>query len=189
MPFGRLRPEALLETLEKACCQGNFRQQDQHLPSLPQGLGYRLEIDLGLAGSGNPVDQRYRERRLPDLVDHLDCRLLLRPLQPGRHEIRIGLGNDRRRSEKDGLENPCFTRPSITLVDTPAAWARSLRVHEGAPTAISSTRLLAGVSRSGAPPTNLSPRPSAPDRRQPARARPSAPHGRAATACRWRPSL
>ncbi|MHC2458134.1 hypothetical protein ACVMIX_004775 [Rhizobium leguminosarum] len=52
---------------------------------------------------------------------------------------------------------PSVISPSTTLVETPAACARPLRVQEKPSEAVSSTRARAGVIRSGSPPTSFNP--------------------------------
>src|SRR5690606_26560941 len=61
MPDDRRRAEALLETPQEGFRQRDFRQQDQRLPLVPEALRDGLEIDLGLAGSGYPVEQEGSE--------------------------------------------------------------------------------------------------------------------------------
>ena len=66
MPFGRPHAEARGEAVEKLRGQRDLRQQDERLALLPQGFRDRLEIDLGLARSGDAFEQgapRTRGRR------------------------------------------------------------------------------------------------------------------------------
>src|SRR5688500_7786563 len=58
MPFRGPRAEAGGETIEKRPRQRDLRKQDERLAFLPQRLRHRLEIDLGLAGPGDPVEER-----------------------------------------------------------------------------------------------------------------------------------
>ena len=60
MPFRRAHAEALGEAVEELRGERDLRHQDQRLAPAPDGLGHRLEIDLGLAGAGDAVDQRRR---------------------------------------------------------------------------------------------------------------------------------
>ena len=62
MPFGRTRAEAGGEAIEKLRGQRNLRQQHERLAPVPQGLGDRLEIDLGLARACHAFEQGGRER-------------------------------------------------------------------------------------------------------------------------------
>ena len=57
MPGDRRAAEARLEALEERLGQRDLGQQDQRLLALPQALGDRLEIDLGLARAGDAVEQ------------------------------------------------------------------------------------------------------------------------------------
>ena len=57
MPGRRLGAEAGLEPVQELRREGNFRHQDQRLPSLPQCFCDRLEINLGLPRSGHPFQQ------------------------------------------------------------------------------------------------------------------------------------
>ena len=58
MPGDRRAAEARLETLEEWLGERDLREQDERLAVLAQRLGDRLEIDLGLARSGDAVEQR-----------------------------------------------------------------------------------------------------------------------------------
>ena len=61
MPFHRPHAEAPREAVEKLAGQRDLRHQDQRLPAAADGLGDRLEIDLGLARAGDAVEQRDME--------------------------------------------------------------------------------------------------------------------------------
>ena len=67
MPLPRGRTEPALHPLQHRLGQGDLRQQDQHLGvGVPgQGRGGGLQIDLGLARAGDPVQQGGLEA-LPD---------------------------------------------------------------------------------------------------------------------------
>ncbi len=58
MPFARTRAKAILHPRKELCRQRDFGQEDQRLPPLPQTFGHRLEVDLGLAGPGHPLQKR-----------------------------------------------------------------------------------------------------------------------------------
>ena len=66
MPLGRSDAEALCEAIEKLPGQRDLRHQNQTLPAAPDVLGNGLEIDLGLAGTGDAVDQRHRKSAVGD---------------------------------------------------------------------------------------------------------------------------
>ena len=57
MPYYGLCTEAILEAAQERFGQGDFRQQDQHLPVCTQSGSERFEIGFGLARSGDPVEQ------------------------------------------------------------------------------------------------------------------------------------
>jgi hypothetical protein len=57
MPGHRLTAETGGEASQERLGQRDLGQQDEYLPALPNGLGNRLEIDLGLARSGDAVEQ------------------------------------------------------------------------------------------------------------------------------------
>ena len=61
MPFQRPHAEARREAIEELAGQRDLRHQDQRLLAAADGLGDRLEIDLGLAGAGDAVEQRDME--------------------------------------------------------------------------------------------------------------------------------
>ena len=64
VPFDRGAAEAALEAVHELAGEGDLGQHDQHLPALRHGSRHRLEVDLGLAGAGDPVEQRHREAAL-----------------------------------------------------------------------------------------------------------------------------
>ena len=90
MPGDRLAAEAGGEALEEGLGQRDFGEQDQRLPALPQRLGDRLEIDLGLARAGDAVEQEGRELAGVDRGAQLGGRRSLGGLERGRIMIRIG---------------------------------------------------------------------------------------------------
>ena len=58
MPFGGLCAKPRLDPVQELFGQRDFRQQHQRLPPCAQRGGDRLEIDLGLARSGDTAQQR-----------------------------------------------------------------------------------------------------------------------------------
>jgi hypothetical protein len=111
MPFRRPRPETLVKPVEKLGRQRDLRQQDQNLPSGPHRLGDRLEIDLGLARSGDPVKQRHPEPAFRDRCPQRVRGLRLPVLQHRRLVVRIGIGHHRRRRQFHRLEHPLREEP------------------------------------------------------------------------------
>ena len=63
VPFGRADAEACCEAIEELRRERDLGHQDQRLAALPDRLGDRLEIDLGLARAGDAVEQRRRRSR------------------------------------------------------------------------------------------------------------------------------
>ena len=61
MPLDRLAAEAALEPVHELACERDFRQHDHDLPALFECARDGLEIDFGLARTGDAVEQRYRE--------------------------------------------------------------------------------------------------------------------------------
>ena len=57
MPFAGPHPKARREAFQELHRQCDFRQQDQHLLILRQRRRDRLEIDFGLARSGDAIQQ------------------------------------------------------------------------------------------------------------------------------------
>ena len=68
MPGDRLAAEARGEALEERLGQRDLGEQDERLPALAERLGDRLEIDFGLARSGDAVEQ-HRGEALADRGD------------------------------------------------------------------------------------------------------------------------
>ena len=66
MPFRRPHAEALSEAVEKLRGERDLRHQDQRLVLAADVLGHRLEINLGLAGAGDAVEQRHGVAALVD---------------------------------------------------------------------------------------------------------------------------
>ncbi len=61
MPDGGRDAEAALEAFQPLRGQRDFRQQDQRLAVLAQAFGDGFQVDLGLAGAGDAVQQGDRE--------------------------------------------------------------------------------------------------------------------------------
>ena len=57
MPFGGPGAKTGLDPRQEFGRQRDFRQQDQRLPPVAQTFGHSLQIDLGLAGPGDPLQQ------------------------------------------------------------------------------------------------------------------------------------
>ena len=104
MPFGRPCAEARGEAIEKLRGQRNLRQEHKRLAFLPQRLGDRLEINLGLARSRHALEQGRRERPVGDEADEIIGRGALVGVEAGRTEIRIERRRAAFRRERDRLK-------------------------------------------------------------------------------------
>ena len=58
VPFHRRAAEAALEAVHELAGERDLGQHDERLPSLLEGARHGLEVDLGLAGAGDAVEQR-----------------------------------------------------------------------------------------------------------------------------------
>jgi hypothetical protein len=99
VPFGRFRPEAILEAFEKDLRQRDLGQQDQYLFSALDRRGDRFEIDLRLARAGDAVDQRHAEFSSFDSAAQRRPCLFLLAAQFIRAIGRIGRRHDRARRD------------------------------------------------------------------------------------------
>ena len=110
MPGDRGAAEARLEALEERLGQRDLGQQHQRLLALAKRLGDRLEIDLGLARAGDPVEQ-HRVEALADRGGQAGGGGALLGVEVGRGEIGVGaferaVGLDRDRFERAGVDQP-----------------------------------------------------------------------------------
>jgi hypothetical protein len=101
--------EAGGEALEEGLGQSDLGQQHQRLPPKAQGFGHRLEIDFGLARSGDSVEQEGHEIGAPNRLDEDVRRRALRKLQLGRRMVRVGeregiVHRDLSRLDRSGLD-------------------------------------------------------------------------------------
>ncbi len=101
MPFGGRRAKAAMKALQECLRQRDLGQQDEHLFSLFQRRGDRLEIDLGLAGTGYAFQQCRRKAsfRGPGAQSVGGRPLVAR--QVGGVVIRVGYRDDRHRRQLD----------------------------------------------------------------------------------------
>ena len=90
MPFGGLGAEALLAAGDEMAGQRDFGHEHERLLALRQCGGDRLEIDFGLAGAGDAVEQRHGEAVI-HIGEELACRvrLLRRKPRPRRREVEL----------------------------------------------------------------------------------------------------
>ncbi len=108
MPGDRRAAEARLEALEERLGQRDFGQQDERLPALAEAFGDRLEIDFGLARSGDAVEQD-RVEALADRRGQARGGVALLVVELGRGEVGVGaveraVGVDRDRFERAGVD-------------------------------------------------------------------------------------
>ncbi len=111
MPFRRPHAKPFGEAIEHLRGERDLRHQDQRLPAAADGFRHRLEIDRGLAGAGDAVEQR---RGISAGTDRLAQRIGSRTLR--RREVRLrefGIGRGR---DRIGRQHQCFQR---ALVDQP----------------------------------------------------------------------
>ncbi len=107
MPRDRRAAEARLEPLEERLGQRDFGQQDERLPALAKALRDRLEIDFGLARSGNSVEQHGVEF-VSDRRREAGSGVALIPIEVGRREIWVGAGE-----RPVGIDRHGFQRAGI----------------------------------------------------------------------------
>ncbi len=106
MPRHRLHPEPRGEALEERFGQRDFGQQDQRLPAHPDRLGDPLQIDFGLARTGDAIEQERLEfsGRGRGLQDAGGIGLV--GGQHRRREIGVGIGIRRIEIDLDPLDRP-----------------------------------------------------------------------------------
>ena len=103
VPFQRTHAEALGKTIEELSCQRDLRHQDQRLLSPPDDFRNRLEIDLGLAGTGDAVEQRDVKAAIGGERAH---RVDRRALLGGKFRLLEGrIGRRRRQRRRHRLDN------------------------------------------------------------------------------------
>ena len=105
VPFGRSCAETRGEAVEKLRGQRDLRQQHQRLALLPKRFGDRLEIDLGLARAGHPLEQGGREGAVRDEPSQIIGRGALIGVEADGAEIRIERSHPRLRRERDHGEH------------------------------------------------------------------------------------
>ena len=150
VPFGGRRAKAAMKAFHECLRQRDLGQQNQHLLSLFQRRCDRLEIDLGLAGTGHAFQQCRREAFRRHLATQGVGGGLLVARQVGGVVIRVGCRDDLGIGGSSiSVNEPALTRPSTTDSETPAACARPERVQPRLSDARSRTRARAGVMRSG----------------------------------------
>ena len=108
MPFQWPHAETLREAVEELAGERDLRHQDQRLLAAADHLGNRLEIDLGLARSGDAVEQRDVEAAVGRQRAHgVDGGALL----AGKVRRREGrIGRRRRQRARHGLRSSAFPR-------------------------------------------------------------------------------
>ena len=124
---GRPHAEALLEAVEELRRSARFPASGSATAAAADGFRHGLEIDFGLAGAGDAVEQRDAEsRRWPPAPAARRAAVRCWPVKSGCGERRIG----RRRRPAPAARTtvssvPSSTSPSITPALTPASCAAS----------------------------------------------------------------
>ena len=120
VPVNRNGTETFLEPLQKGFCQGDFRQQHQGLLAGADGRGDRLEIDLGLARSGDAVEQEGGEFMGTHRVRHVGRgRHLL--IGQGRRRVGwVGLREGGVYADLDRIERAGLHQPADHRIADPA---------------------------------------------------------------------
>jgi hypothetical protein len=111
VPFRRSHAETLAEAIEHLRRERDLRHQDQRLPALPDRFRHRFEIDRGLAGTGDAVEQRCGIAPGRDGGAQGINRRSLRRRQIGPREIGIGRGRDRIGRQHQRLERALVDQP------------------------------------------------------------------------------
>ena len=92
-----------------------------------EGRGHRLEIDLGLAGAGHPVEDGDREGRGGDALPQRARGAVLVRREVGARPVRIGTAEGRDLGQRDRLDGAeagqaahraCAARPSCSRAST-----------------------------------------------------------------------
>ena len=106
MPGHRLAAEAGGKALEEGFGERDLGEKNQRLAAVADRFGDRLEIDLGLAGASDSVEQIRRESGGIDGGAELGCRLGLRRFERRRIVVGIGLRIRVVYRHLDGLDRP-----------------------------------------------------------------------------------
>ena len=126
MPFQRPHPETHGKTVEELPGQRDLRHQDQRLFAVTDNFRNRFEIDLGLARTGDAIEQRDVKTAVRRQRAHRVHRGALRAAKNPASRT-----TDRARAAAVGggsasvASVPSSTRPSITPTLTPASLAAS----------------------------------------------------------------
>jgi hypothetical protein len=116
MPDGGGDAEAALEAFQPLGGEGDFRQQDQGLAALAEAFGDGFQVDLGLAGAGDAIQQGDGE------LAGGDC--LAQGCSGGCSGSGMAKGGSMGRIAE--ISRPASAMPRTTLEPTPAVRARSL---------------------------------------------------------------
>ena len=113
VPGDRRTAEAGLEALQEGFCQRDLGQQDQCLTAGSEAFGDRLEIDFGLARSGDSVEQDRVESLADRARQAVRCRRLVRR-KLGRREIGVRSCQRLVSLDRDRSSPPAWTSPRKT---------------------------------------------------------------------------
>ena len=134
MPERRIDPETRAEAREPLGAERDLRQHHQHLPAGADGSGHRLEIDLGLARAGHPVEDGDREAPRIDRSAQAAGGALLRRGEGGAGPGRVGPAEGRDLRHRDRLDRAPGGKPAHHAGAHPGR-ARDLRRGAGRPVA------------------------------------------------------
>ena len=134
MPERRIDPETRAEAREPLGAERDLRQHHQHLPAGVDGSGHRLEIDLGLARAGHPVEDGDREGGAGDRSAQAAGGAVLRRGEGGAGPGRIGPAEGRDLRRRDRLDRPLGGQSAHHAGAHPGR-ARDLRRGAGRPVA------------------------------------------------------
>ena len=123
MPLGRPGAETRGKTVEELGGQRNLRHENEALAAAADRVRHRLEINLGLAGAGDAVEQSHRIAVRRHRCFQLRGGSVLAAGEIRLHKIRIGLCRDRLRRQHHGFERAFVDEP----IDHAGAHARLSR--------------------------------------------------------------
>ncbi len=111
VPFRRPHPEPLGEAIEKLRGERDLGHQHQRLFAAADDLADRLEIDRGLARSGNAIEQRHAVSALGDARAQRIGRRPLIARERGRGKVGVGRARHRLRRQHQALQHALVDQP------------------------------------------------------------------------------
>ena len=89
MPLRRAHAKTLGKTVEKLCGKSDLREEHKRLPASAHGFSDRFKIELGLARSGDTVEQRNAVTASSNMGAQCICREALSGGKVWTRKIRI----------------------------------------------------------------------------------------------------